>query len=261
MKIILSLLMTLSLIPKIYAQDLLVYERKELIVGNDTLRYRIMYPLNFDANKKYPLVLFLHGSGERGKDNEAQLIHGGKLFAQDEIRSNFQAIVIFPQCPDNDFWASIKREKNTNGSNLFEFNPNSKPTKPMELTIQLVKQTLKEKYIDKKRVYVGGLSMGGMGTFEILYRCPKIFAAAFPICGGGSPEYVGKYAKKVKFWVFHGAKDDVVLPEYSKRMVDAIKEKGGDVNFTIYPNANHNSWDSAFAEPNLFPWLFSIYKK
>lgn len=253
--------MAISLIPIVNSQDLSVYEKKELIVGKDTLRYRIMYPLNFDATKKYPLVLFLHGSGERGNNNETQLVHGGKLFAKEENRIKFPAIVIFPQCSQEGFWASIKREKNADGSNQFEFDPKSDPTKPMELTIKLVKQTLKEEYIDKNRVYVGGLSMGGMGTFEILYRCPKVFAAAIPICGGGNPECVGKYAKRVKIWVFHGAKDDVVLPEYSKKMVAAIKSKGGDVNLTIYPDANHNSWDSAFAEPNLLPWLFSKHKK
>jgi predicted peptidase len=125
----------------------------------------------------------------------------------------------------------------------------------------LVNKLLREGYIDKKKVYVGGLSMGGMGTFEILYRCPKTFAAAFPICGGGNSEYVGKYAKKVKIWAFHGAKDDVVPPKYSETMANAIKSNGGVIKFTIYPNDNHNSWDSAFAEPDLLPWLFSNIKK
>ncbi len=261
MKIIMVLLMTIPFIAHTKTQDLGTYEKKELIIGNDTLKYRIMYPLNFDPQKKYPLILFLHGSGERGSDNIAQLAHGAKLFAQDDNRLNFPAIVIFPQCPINDYWAKTIMKKDTNSTNIFLFNPESEATKPLALTIKLIKKFLKESYIDKKRVYVGGLSMGGMGTFEILYRCPKVFSAAVPMCGGGKPELAGEYANRVKIWVFHGAKDDVVLPEYSEIMVDAIKKAGGDIKFTLYPDANHNCWDSAFSEPNLLPWLFSVSKK
>jgi len=256
-----ALVLAFSSISVTNAQDLTPYERKELIVGTDTLRYRVMYPLNFDRTKKYPLVIFLHGSGERGNDNTAQLMHGAKLFSNDQARLNFPAIVIFPQCPSSSFWANTKWGKNSDSTNLFSFNPFGDPTKPMDLTIRLIKKTIQENYIDKKRVYVGGLSMGGMGTFEILYRCPKTFAAAFPICGGGNPESARKYAKRVKIWVFHGAMDDVVPPKYSETMVNAIKANGGDVQLTVYPDINHNSWDSAFAEPNLLPWLFSNAKK
>lgn len=247
-------------ISKTFSQDLSMYEKKEFIFGKDTLKYRVMYPLNFDRTKKYPLILLLHGSGERGKDNSAQLVHGGELFAKQENRENFPAIVVFPQCPSNSFWANLKK-RNIGSPNPFIFNTTGEPTKPMELTIKLIKNILKEKYVDKKRVYVGGLSMGGMGTYEILYRCPKTFAAAFPICGGSNPESVKKYSKSVNMWVFHGAKDDVVPPKYSDEMVDAIKKNGGNIKFTLYPNANHNSWDSAFAEPDLLPWLFSNIKK
>lgn len=261
MKVLMSLLMLIPFIAQIDAQDLPLYEKKELIIGNDTLRYRIMYPLNFDARNKYPVVLFLHGSGERGNDNIAQLVHGGKLFSRDDIRLSYPAVVIFPQCPSNSFWSNTKWDQNQDGSNKFSFNPSGEATQPMMLTIKLMKNILKEKYVDKKRVYVGGLSMGGMGTFEILYRCPKVFAAAIPMCGGGNPGSVSNYSKRVHLWVFHGAKDDVVLPKYSETMVEAIQKSGGDVKFTLYPDANHNCWDSAFAEPNLLEWLFSNTKK
>jgi predicted peptidase len=261
MKALVVFLFIFPLIFQMKAQDQSFYEKKEMIVDNDTLRYRILYPENFDPQKKYPLVLFLHGSGERGKDNSAQLVHGSKMFVDPKNHSQFPAIVIFPQCPKDSYWAKIVRGIDPNNANSFLFDPYGEPTKPMMLTILLIKKTLKEKHIDKNRVYVGGLSMGGMGTFEILHRCPKTFAAAFPICGGGNPESVRKYAKKVKIWVFHGALDNVVLPKYSEEMVNALKRKKGDVKFTVYPEANHNSWDSAFAEPTLLPWLFSIIKK
>jgi predicted peptidase len=261
MKLIMVLILTFPMISKIKSQELSLFEKKEFIKRNDTLRYRIMYPLNFDRTKKYPLIVFLHGSGECGKDNSAQLTHGGEFFAKEVNRLNYPAIVIFPQCPNNSSWVNYEEINNPDNTNIFNFFPFKEPTKPMELTIKLIKQTLKESYVDKKRVYIGGLSLGGMATFEILYRYPKIFAAAIPMCGGGNPESASKYAKKVKLWVFHGAKDDVVLPKYSEKMVEAIKKVGGEVKFTLYPDANHNCWDSAFAEPNLLPWLFSNIKK
>ena len=101
--------------------------------------------------------------------------------------------------------------------------------------------------------------MGGMGTFELVQRNPSTFAAAFPICGGANPRTVSKL-KKTAWWVFHGAKDDVVPPIYSEQMVNALKEKKAEVLFRLYPDANHNSWDAAFAEKDLLPWLFSHHK-
>ncbi|HPV57658.1 MAG TPA: prolyl oligopeptidase family serine peptidase, partial [Tenuifilaceae bacterium] len=133
-------------------------------------------------------------------------------------------------------------------------------TPPMELLVKFVKSISKEKYVDKNRIYVGGLSMGGMGTFELLYRLPKVFAAAFPICGGSSPDVAKKYAKKVKLWIFHGEMDEVVSVEYSKQMHKAILSNGGEAKLTLYPFVNHNSWENAFGEPDLMPWLFSIKK-
>ena len=109
-------------------------------------------------------------------------------------------------------------------------------------------------------MYVGGLSMGGMGTFEIVWRNPKLFAAAFPICGGADTGSAKKFSK-ISWWIFHGAKDDVVLPLFSQRIVTALQQINADVKFTLYPEANHNSWDNALAEPELMPWLFSNVKK
>jgi predicted peptidase len=105
-----------------------------------------------------------------------------------------------------------------------------------------------------------GLSMGGMGTFEILARNPEMFAAAVPICGGGNPEMADRYATSTAIWIFHGAKDNVVAPEFSTTMLQAIQNAGGQPAITIFPDANHNSWDPAFAEPELLPWLFSKSK-
>lgn len=219
-----------------------------------------MMPVNFDSSKKYPLVLFMHGAGERGNDNKRQLVHGSSLFASEMVRDWYSSIVIFPQCPKNSYWSNavVNRDKRPIG---LDFPLDKAPTKPLQLVIELLEEYLQKPFVNTYQIYVGGLSMGGMGTFEIVYRKPTIFAAAFAICGAGNPLATEKYANKVPFWIFHGAKDDVVSPEESIKMVSGIIKNGGNPNFTLFANANHNSWDPAFAEPKLLPWLFSNIKK
>jgi predicted peptidase len=241
------------------AQNTSLYQKLSFNKGKDTLPYRLLLPENYDPAKKYPLILFLHGSGERGNDNEAQLMHGSKLFLKDSVRKNYPAIVVFPQCPANSFWSNVAIKNNPGGEREFTFQTGGEPTMAMALLQQLLKKLIKEYSVAKKQIYVGGLSMGGMGTFEIVNRNPKMFAAAFPICGGADIVSVSKF-KKVHWWVFHGAKDDVVLPKYSQQIVDAMQKVNAHVKFTLYPEANHNSWDNAFAEPDLFSWLFSNKK-
>lgn len=245
----------------IKAQDLELYQSKSFIFKGDTLPYRILYPENFDPAKKYPLLLVLHGVGERGNNNTAQLAHGGDVFIKPAMRSRFPAIVVFPQCPVNSYWANVDiRTDAATQRRSFNFRKGGKPTKAMSLLLSLLHQLRRRQDIDKSQVYVGGLSMGGMGTLETLRRKPQYFAAAFSICGGDNPANAKKYARKVPLWFFHGGKDDVVTPDHSVTMVAAVKEAGGNPKFTLYPNDKHNSWDDAFAEPNLLPWLFSHKK-
>lgn len=243
------------------AQDKASFEKREHRYKQGKLGYRVLYPENFDKSKEYPLVYFLHGAGERGTDNEKQLVHGSKLFLDPQNRSEYPAIVVFPQCPSNDYWANVSRKVNPEtGKRDFIFAKKGKPTKAMQGALSLIDSLVALSYVDKSRVYVSGLSMGGMGTFELINRKPDTFAAAMPICGGGNPKSVRNYAKKLPLWVFHGAKDDVVPPIHSRQMVDALKARGGTVKFSLYPEANHNSWDSAFAEPEFLSWLFSQSK-
>ena len=138
-----------------------------------------------------------------------------------------------------------------------EFKYDEGPTSPMRLVMKLLERYLGEAYIDPSREYVMGLSMGGMGTFEILYRMPDTFAAAVPICGGGDPESVTAYASNTPLWIFHGGVDQVVGPGQSLEMFQALFKAGARPGFTMYPQVNHNSWDYAFTEPELLPWLFS----
>ena len=239
----------------IYAQDTSMYLRKEFAsAAGNKLPYRIIYPENFDKTKSYPLVLFLHGAGERGNDNNKQLIHGSKLFLADSNRKNFPAIVVFPQCPSGNFWAVLERDTTTTPpSRKFDY---TKPADwPLTASIDLIKQLMKEGGVDSKRIYVAGLSMGGMGTFEAVSRNPDLFAAALPICGGGDS---ASYKKtNTSFWIFHGDADPSVNVKMSRTMVTTLNNLGVKTKYTEYPGVGHNSWDNAFKEPDFISWMFS----
>ncbi|WP_299758313.1 prolyl oligopeptidase family serine peptidase [uncultured Pontibacter sp.] len=257
---ILALLLLLLASISTQAQgELDAYERKVYTKGNDTLPYRILYPKGFNPSKEYPLVLVLHGAGERGDDNESQLVYGAKRFLEEQ--EQFPAIVVFPQCPKDSYWSNVDIVQDESGKRTFNFQEGGKPTEAMHSLMGLLKQLRKSGNVAKDRVYLGGLSMGGMGTFELLRRKPRTFAASFPICGGGAPESAKKYAKKVEsVWIFHGEVDGVVPVEHSRVMAGALEKAGADVKLTVYPGVNHNSWDYAFKEPELLKWLFSQVK-
>ncbi|HSK13879.1 MAG TPA: prolyl oligopeptidase family serine peptidase [Phnomibacter sp.] len=231
--------------------------------SGDTLKYRMLLPVNYDPQKSYPLILFLHGAGERGSDNIRQLTHGAKLFANPEVRENFPAIVVFPQCPATSYWSNVDiRLNDSTKKREFNFQKEGEPTQAMKMLLQWLPYFEQEYAISEKQRYVMGLSMGGMGTFELVRRRPGYFAAAVPICGGANPE-TAQQIKETSFWIFHGKMDDVVPYEHSEKMVNALQEfyVRGEVNYTLFPKANHNSWDPAFAEPDLLPWLFNQKKK
>lgn len=243
------------------AQDLSLFEKKTFkSKAGHELPYRILYPKNYTKNKKYPLVLFLHGAGERGNNNETQLVHGARLFLDSVNREKYPAIVIFPQCPAEGYWANVKIDRTKMPLDL-EFDYDRPVTPALQAAVELVQNTLTSENIDKKRVYIAGLSMGGMGTFEAVYRFPELFAAAVPICGGADVEAYDKRVSKIPFRVFHGNKDDVVKPVHSQEIVKKLKVLNTSVEYIEYPDANHNSWDSAFAEPDFLSWLFSKEKK
>tara|TARA_R110002050_G_scaffold300830_1_gene473849 strand:+ start:19769 stop:20560 length:792 start_codon:yes stop_codon:yes gene_type:complete len=242
----------------IYAQAE-AFSKELYIKNNDTLQYRLLLPKYFSKEKKYPIVLFLHGAGERGSDNQKQLTHGSKLFLNETVRDSFPAIVVFPQCPKEDYWANVDVDRSSYPLSI-TFSSEKAPTTSLNLVMDLIDEMAQRSYVKTSQIYVGGLSMGGMGTFEILYRKPNLFAAAIAICGGGNPDTATVFAKKVPMSIFHGAKDDVVEPKFSIDMVSAILDAGGKPNFKLYAKDNHNSWDSTFAEPELLPWLFSNIK-
>jgi predicted peptidase len=253
-----ALLLLLFASATAFSQPFPSFEKKEFWKGGDTLRYRIQYPLEYNTAKKYPLIVLMHGAGERGDDNEKQLLWGGSLFADPAVRAKYPAIVIFPQCGADDFWANLTYVPTD--SIRFHMRSDSAPKKAMGLVIQLLDEMAASGKVDTRRIYVGGLSMGGMATYELLWRKPAFFAAAFPICGAGDPAQAGLYARKFPIWVFHGGADPVVPVANSHLMVATLKAARAKVKYTEYPGVGHDSWKNAFAEPELLPWLFENHR-
>jgi predicted peptidase len=241
------------------AQDTKAYTQGSFIKGKDSMNYRILFPVNFDPAKSYPILFFLHGSGESGSDNVAQTKNGGSLFLRNDVRKNYPSIIVFPQCSKDSFWSNTEFAQDSVGKTKIIFVKGGKPSKAMHALLKMMNNFLDKPYVNKAQVYVGGISMGGMGTYEVLRRKPKLFAAAFAVCGGDHIENVDKY-KNVPLWIFHGAKDPLVNPAYSAEIADKLKHIGREVKFTMYADAGHNSWDAAFAEPTFLPWLFSHKK-
>lgn len=257
MKKINIIVTALFIFQTVSAQDLSLFEKKMYISGTDTLRYRILYPEKYKKKKAYPLIVFLHGSGERGRDNEAQLIHGGKMFLTEENRKNFPAIVVFPQCPKDSAWVKIKRD---NDKRIFL--SNASPSTSTKLVKELMDGMVANKIVNKRRIYLGGLSLGGFGTYDMLIRYPGYFAASFPICGACNIPLYMESAGNMPLWIFHGAMDKSVSPESDRELHKNLIARGDkNVTYTEYPTMGHNSWDSAFIEPKLLPWLFSNKNK
>lgn len=237
--------MFLGSIAKLSSQSsLFSFERYVNDIG-DTLLYRMLMS-DYDTIRKYPLVVFLHGSGERGDDNEAQLKWGVMNFASDDHMKMHPSIVIVPQCPENMRWGNISYDDNS-------LQPS--PTEPMKLVIELIHQTIKNMPVDTNRIYITGLSMGGFGTFDAITRHPNLFAAAVPVCGGGDVSKASSIAH-IPIWIFHGALDSGVDPVLSQNMVVALTKAGAHPGFTQYPETGHFSWIAAYSDPMMMDWLY-----
>ena len=215
----------------------------------DTLLYRQLFP-DADTLRRFPLVIFLHGSGERGNDNEAQLKWGVMNFASDENMIRYPAFVIAPQCPSNMSWSNFSRDRSSTQMTL-----QPAPSKPMQLLIGLIDNLKKTLRVDTTRIYITGLSMGGFGTYDAIMRYPKLFAAAVPVCGGGDVSKASLIAH-IPIWIFHGAEDPSVSPVYSLEMLQALTKAGAHPGFTQYPEVGHFSWLGAYSDPLMIEWLF-----
>ena len=230
------------------------YEARTFVAAaGQKLHYRLLTPQGYDPKKSYPLVLFLHGAGERGSDNKIQLVHGMNEFAADEIMEKYPAFVIAPQCPEGKQWVDVPWSADSH------MMPKD-PADPLRQSLELVVTLQKEFSIDKSRIYITGLSMGGYGVWDAIQRHPGLFAAAVPVCGGGDAAQAEKI-KDVPVWAFHGAEDGAVKPKRSRDMIAALKKAGGTPKYTEYEKVGHNSWEKAYGDAKMYEWLFEQKKK
>lgn len=227
------------------------YEARTITVGAQTLPYRLLKPPGYDKTKKYPLIIFFHGAGERGTDNNAQLNYAPRdVFQKADFQQAHPCFILAPQCPPNDKWVEMDWSLLT-GSRPTE------PSPPMKLALGALDAVEAEFNIDRSRVYVAGLSMGGFATWDCVTRFPARFAAGVPCCGGGDETTVTAEIARVPVWAFHSADDNVVHVERTRNMIAAMKKAGGSPKYTEYNGLGHGSWVKAFSEPGLYDWLFA----
>jgi len=229
---------------------------RSVTISGATYRYQVYVPADFATKKKWPVILFLHGSGERGSDGLLQtdvgLPHAIRLNA-----SRFPFVVVIPQCEKEKIWRNADMQAQA---------------------MAALEASIKEFHGDRSRIYLSGMSMGGYGTWELAVANPGKFAALAPICSGirgpsdwpelhvglaGDVKITDPYAEvarrivKTPVWMFHGDADDSVPVEESRHMAAALKSAGANFKYSEYPGVRHNSWDQAYAEPDLVPWLLA----
>ncbi len=231
-----------------------LFEPREFVGQNGkVLKYRLLKPSPYNADRKYPLVIFLHGAGERGDDNKAQLKHGMAEFCKALWREKYPCYVLAPQCPNDQKWADV--DWSAPSSDLPD-----KTSDSMQLVLELADTMIKDSAVNDNRVYITGLSMGGYGTWDALARRPSLFAAALPICGGGDPKVAARFAG-VPLWCFHGADDKVVKVQRSREMIEALKAAGGTPKYTEYAGVQHDSWTPTYSNPEVIEWMFTQLRR
>ncbi|MDA3614570.1 carboxylesterase family protein [Polluticaenibacter yanchengensis] len=223
-------------------------------VTKDSLKYRILYPKNFNPAITYPLIVFLHGSGERGSDNALQLNHVGNYFILDSIQKKYKAIVLLPQCPENDNWSSATNFK----ADADYSNP---PTKAMQDVMALVDSFKHAPGVNPANIVGIGFSMGAFGIMELAHRLPETFTRLMPVSGGFDPKYSKEFSK-IPIWAFHGNKDDIVPVQLSINMAQNIGARiGADFTLSQYPGKGHVIIDDVFREKDFWMWAFNKFPK
>lgn len=209
--------------------------KKTMTVNGVERTYAVYVPADYTPKKAWPLIMFLHGAGERGDDGiiQTQVGIGPAIQAHPD---RFPCIVVMPQCPKTGWWDVAEAD--------------------IDLALS---QTRASYNVDPKRIYLTGLSMGGFGTWGYGARRLDVYAALMPVCGRGNAADAPALAKK-PIWAFHGAKDSVVPVQNSRDMVEAVRRAGGDVRYTEYPELDHNSWDAAYGDADAIRWLLGCRK-
>jgi len=233
------------------------YEERTITSGDKQYGYRVLLPKGFaESSKKYPVVLFLHGAGERGDDNSLQLKHGAAEFARDDRMEAYPAIVIIPQCPTDKKWVDADWAPK---SGLGTF-PDS-TSGSLSAAFKMVQSFIDSDRVDTSRIYVTGISMGGYGSWFAATSDMIPFAAALPICGGGDPSWADRYGN-MPIWAFHGTDDSAVPVGRSREMIEALKKAGHtpEPKYTEYEGGGHDVWTETYKRDDVFEWLFSQHK-
>ncbi len=227
-----------------YRAESITLEDGEL--AGSTFAYRIHVPGDIGPGERLPVVLFLHGAGERGDDNRRQLEYLPTQLVREPYASRYRAIVVAPQCPRRSMWMDLSgaRQSRVTGD-----------SPQLDVAWAALQRTLAEEPCDLDRIYLTGLSMGGYGSWHLAARHPETFAAVLPVCGGGDPAKAAALAK-LPIWAWHGAEDRTVPPSQSLDMVRAIRAVGGIVHYRELPGVGHNSWSAAYGEDGGLDWLF-----
>jgi predicted esterase len=207
----------------------------------ESLKFRFFSEKRMSPKKRHPLMIFLHGKGSGGSDNEKQLNGIVRNFASGKFHKKNPSFIFAPQCPDD--------SKGWRGEYL-------------EDVIDLIKTAIKNLPVDEDRIYITGVSMGGFGTWSALAEAPDLFAAAVPVCGGGNPS-TAKAIKDIPIWTHHGVADPVVSVEFTRRMVDALKKEKGNIKYTEYDAASgikHDAWTPCYSNPEVYEWIYEQRK-
>ena len=215
-------------------------------------RSQLLAPPAIEPGRRYPLVVFLHGAGERGRDNEKQLKYLPTWMTEPALRERHPCFLLAPQCREDERWVDISwaDKKST---------PQGPPTTDMLAVIAALNAVIAAEPVDPGRIYLTGLSMGGYGTWDLAARQPERFAALLPICGGGDEATAPRLAK-LPIWCFHGDADKVVPVERSRTMIAAVRAAGGDPKYSELPGVGHDSWTPAYRDPAVLDWMFAQAK-
>lgn len=215
-------------------------------------RSQLLAPPAIEPGRRYPLVVFLHGAGERGRDNEKQLKYLPIWMTEAPLRERHPCFLLAPQCRGDERWVDISwaDKKST---------PQGPPTTDMLAVIAALNAVIAAEPVDPGRIYLTGLSMGGYGSWDLAARQPERFAALLPICGGGDEATAPRLAK-LPIWCFHGDADQVVPVERSRSMIEAVRAAGGCPKYSELPGVGHDSWTPAYRDPAVLDWLFAQAK-
>lgn len=229
-------------------------EKQIFKTNSGALPYRLIPPPKEVGKQQYPMLVYLHGMGTRGKDNETPLEKFAPFLIDSMTGQNkFPCYVLIPQCPDNDVWVSFPGFPQSLASP-------AKATTAGTMVVQLIRQLLKTKNIDSSRIYLSGYSMGGEGTFDLISREPGLFACGVPLASVADTARAGMFAH-TPVWAFHGADDQVNDVKYTRLMVDAIRNKGGEIRYSEIPACGHDCRAFAYRNNEVWEWMFRQQKK